>query len=288
MSDMQLKGSSGFLGKETPINVRRVNDGITTEQVKAAIQDNNLDEIVVKGKSGSSYVVYADELSVAKGSLPKPGTKVTIPFLPGDDGKQPATVQLVDDEFNEDYNFLSGGLVGTLLNSKGGNSGDDSQIRAVSQATRPGELPDISQKKLTSKEMNWAKDLEDIVNNGSHSPTAVEKDTYDKIYSKYLATQPPLPKFDDSKYAIEPYPQSVNDPFRGTQSTPTSQEKEWVIALEKAVKTEKYTPNHQELVAYFKIIQKMSDTPDMSFDSPQFNQTMLNKIHSGLITNNYK
>ena len=65
---------------------------MSTEKVKAALQDNNLDEVVVKGQSGASYVVYSDELNMAKGSLPKPGTKLSLPLIPGEDGKNPLTV----------------------------------------------------------------------------------------------------------------------------------------------------------------------------------------------------
>ncbi|MGE3727246.1 MAG: hypothetical protein AB7I41_16930 [Candidatus Sericytochromatia bacterium] len=181
MSDMQLKGSTGFFGKETPINVRKVNEGVSTEKVKAALQDNNLDEVVVKGQSGASYVVYADELSMAKGSLPKPGTKVSLPLIPGEDGKNPLTVQLVDDESNEDYSGLAAGLVGMWMNKNGGVNGDDAKIKGISEAVK---LCNPTTKGVTDPEIHWALQLEDKVKNEDYKPNEQEIDMYAKIARK--------------------------------------------------------------------------------------------------------
>jgi hypothetical protein len=184
MSDMQLKGSTGFFGKETPVNVRKVNDGVSTEKVKAALQDNNLDEIVVKGKSGASYVVYADELSMAKGSLPKSGTKLSLPLIPGEDGQNPLTVQLVDDESNEDYSGLTAGMIGMWMNKNGGLKGDDTKIKNISETVNLCNPSDSA--KLTESEIQWANQLEQAVYRG-YKPNEIEKKMYFQISPRLTA-----------------------------------------------------------------------------------------------------
>lgn len=178
MGDMQLKGSTGMFGKETPVQARKVNDGVDPAKVEKALQNNNLDEIVVKGKSGASYVVYADELSMKNGALPKKGAQVNLPILPGEDGKNPATVTLVDDESNEDYSFLTAGLVGVLHNRKGGMDGDDSEIKKISHLVNQCEPADL--KDVSEQEINWAKALEN--NNRDKTPAELEK--YKEILDK--------------------------------------------------------------------------------------------------------
>ncbi len=183
MSDMQLKGSTGFFGKETPVNVRKVNEGVSTEKVKAALQDNNLDEVVVKGKSGASYVVYADELNMAKGSLPKPGTKLSLPLIPGEDGKNPLTVQLVDDESNEDYSGLTAGMIGMWMNKNGGLKGDDAKIKSISEALNLCN-PNPTTKGVTEAEIEWALQMEKAVLKEQYEPLPKEVEMYNEIFTR--------------------------------------------------------------------------------------------------------
>lgn len=188
MSDMQLKGSTGFFGKETPVNVRKVSEGVSPEKVKAALQDNNLDEMVVQGKSGAQYVVYADELSMSKGSLPKAGEKIRLPHIPGEDGKNPLTVKLVDDEFNEDYNSIAGGMVGLWMNKNGGINGDDSKIKAISEAVNLCN-PNDPVKGPSQPEIDWAIQLEQKVRSG-YQPSEAEVQKYGEIAKKLSERQP--------------------------------------------------------------------------------------------------
>jgi hypothetical protein len=177
MGDMQLKGSTGMFGKEIPVQARKVNDGVEPAKIEKAIQNNNLDEIVVKGQSGASYIVYADELSIKNGSLPKKGAQVNLPILPGEDGKNPATVTLVDDEFNEDYSFLTAGIVGALHNRKGGMAGDDTEINKIAHLVNQCEPADLDS---MENEIKWAIALEK--SGRDHTPAELKK--YEEIFEK--------------------------------------------------------------------------------------------------------
>lgn len=177
MGDMKLQGSTGMFGKDTPVQARKVNDGVDSAKVEKALQNNNLDEIVVKGKSGASYIVYADELSVKNGALPKKGAQVNLAILPGEDGKNPATVTLVDDESNEDYSFLTAGLVGVLHNRKGGMDGDNSEIKKISHLVNQCEPAGLDPMKA---EIEWAIALEK--NGRDKTPAELEK--YKEIADK--------------------------------------------------------------------------------------------------------
>lgn len=224
MGDLQLQGSKGFIGKEAPIQHRQVNQGVSPAQIIKATEDNNLDEIIVADKTGTMHVVYADELSVKNGKHAKEGTQVNLPFTnmqmdvaDGFSTKQSSypkigdkvylpfiedqvTVLHVDNEMNEDYSFLTAGLVGIWMNKNGGSDGDDSAILKLTHkpGQAPVEKPDTtpspdkpiweipkdfvpySPEKLQS-ETAWALELEKKVHSGGgHTPE--EEKRYRDVY----------------------------------------------------------------------------------------------------------
>jgi hypothetical protein len=137
MSDpIKLQGSTGVWGQSETIKVRQVNEGVSLDQIKAAAQKNNLDEIVLEDQKGTKYIAYADELSVAgslfSNNLPKEGSTVEVSFIDG-----PVKVLHVNDERNEDWSKLTesigtGGLgVGSIYNPNR-HKQDDSAIRKIS------------------------------------------------------------------------------------------------------------------------------------------------------------
>ncbi|HEY9842010.1 MAG TPA: hypothetical protein V6D23_16215 [Candidatus Obscuribacterales bacterium] len=137
MSDpIKLQGTSGIFSQSENIKVRKVNEGVSLEQIKQAAAANNLDEIVLEDTKGQRYIAYADELSV-KGNwfssgLPKEGASVEVSFIDG-----PVKVLYVNDEHNEDMSQITdwvgtGGLgVGSIYNPHRFDQ-DDSEIKKIS------------------------------------------------------------------------------------------------------------------------------------------------------------
>ena len=151
MGDLKLQGHSGMFGHEVPVQHRKLLN-VSDQEIKDMTRNNNTDEIVVQTKSGEKHIVFADELSVKGGKMPKVGDTVNLPFL-----DESAKVLHVDDEWNEDLGFaaaaLGGGLVGLGLakltdtaSRSGGTKGNTEAIRHLSIEA------DVSQ-----KELNWAK-----------------------------------------------------------------------------------------------------------------------------------
>lgn len=273
MSDLKLQGSGGIFGKEQPVQVRKVIPAANEALIKGITNDNNLDEIVVEGKHGERHVVYADELSVKDGKLPKVGDKVNLPFL-----DEQVKVIHVDDEINEDR-VLSGmsagfGLSGFLVARLAGGSpsGSDTEIKRFSQ------LPDVSQ-----KELNWARDVQAK----GKQPNAADQAKAKEIMQRHakqqqVAGEPCKPgskvSFGELVWALD-LARQVQD---GHKATPEEAKRyqatyqqlrlenppvkvpdsdiQWARSLEKKVQTEKYDPKSAEVKRYTEIYDAIQES----------------------------
>lgn len=229
MGDLKLQGATGLPAKPTPVQARKINADVSLDSIKKAAAGNNLDEVVVKDKSAQRFVMYADELSVKNGALPKVGDKVTLPFIDGE-----ATVEYVNDEINEDLGTRMLNAVPVLgkhladkYGDKGGIAGDDSALKNISQP-------------LTSpEELDWALELEAKVKNGD-TPTSDDIKRYESIYHRY-----------QGQYPVQKQEVPV---VRGTPAPKaTEPEKLWARTLEDRISTG-YEPNQMELDMYAKIM----------------------------------
>lgn len=229
MGDLKLQGSSGVFSTPKLPQTRKIDAGVSLEKIQEATANNNLDEMVVKDKSGQRYVTYADELSVKNGKLPKVGEKVNLPFL-----DEAVTVEHVNDEINEDLGLtvtrgsvpILGRMIANKYGDKGGYTGDDSAIKKISSP-----LTEVSQ-----KELEWAKSLEKHVTQGGKLK-ALDKEQYTDIYERYTGKEPSSPK---------PAPATPSSP-------PTEEEKQWALALKEKM-SEGYKPNAQERAYYDKVM----------------------------------
>lgn len=168
MANMKLQGSSGAFYADAKVNVRKIKENTPSELISKVIEDNNIDEIVVKDAKGQQFIAYADELSVKDGKMPKVGDKVSLDFVDGE-----ATVTHVDDEYNEEWTgFLNGGLIGSMFGAEV-RAGSDKAIQAISEP-----LNDKVEQKF---DVQWALDLEQKVTQG-YQPTQSDVDQYRNIY----------------------------------------------------------------------------------------------------------
>lgn len=178
MGDLKLQGQKGFFGAEAPVKHKKLLE-VSEQELKAATKDNNLDEMVVETTSGEKYVVYADELNVKGGKMPKTGDSVNLPFL-----DESAKVVMVDDEWNEDYGYAGmaagAGLVG-LAASKvrdtfmqgGGISG---KPQSLMQFTRDAEV--------SQKELKWAQSYQEK-RLDPKKLSKVDEERYDDIMTRH-------------------------------------------------------------------------------------------------------
>ena len=192
MGDVKLQGSQGLWNNPAQLQHRVVDKEITAAQVAAAGKDNNLDELVVTDKAGQMHVIYADELSVKGGSLPKPGAEINLPFIDG-----PVTVVQVDDEINEDRAAMVIGPLSAIGPKTW--SGDDSALRGLSKA--PDKVPfvpkplakdaNLSPAELAT-ELKWLDQFEKDVANG-HEASVGEIDRFEAAYVAKLKADPNVP-----------------------------------------------------------------------------------------------
>lgn len=189
MGDLKLQGSHGMWNDPVPLKHREANANTTFAQIKAATKENNLDELVVTDKNGTMHVVYADELNVKDGKLPKPGTEVELSFIDG-----PVTVEYVDDEIKEDTYAAMGGL-GLLLSDKTLNlDGDDSALRKLthdpgkSAIARPTGPDTTWTKAQLDQELKWAEKFSEDVANGAEG-TRSEINRYEASQVAMLKAQ---------------------------------------------------------------------------------------------------
>lgn len=136
MSDFSLKGFDGFTDKPVNISVRKVNGGVTPEEIKKAIKDDNIDEVVVKDK-GNTYIVSADELKYTDG-IYKDGDLSYSPI--SNAAKANPNLSFIDDEINENKisragiaSLIGGGLIKTKEDMDKIFKEDTSKINKISE-----------------------------------------------------------------------------------------------------------------------------------------------------------
>ncbi len=86
-----ISAQTGLMWRSDELKLRQFDGGVSLGTIRAAVTDNNLDEIVFQASDGKKYVVYADEL-VGKVQV---GDQIEVGGLRG-------TVILIDNEWNED------------------------------------------------------------------------------------------------------------------------------------------------------------------------------------------
>lgn len=245
MGDLKLQGYSGMFHKEVPVEHRKLPDGYPDKDIKGLMQNNNLDEIAVASPDGQKHIVYADELKVKGGHLPKVGEQVNLPFL--DD---PATVIAVDDEFNEDYGFAAmtaaGGLAGLgiagladVATHGGGVHGDAAAIRLHT-----------TDDEVSQKELKWAEAFSARTAKGGKIDKT-EQARHDDIVKRHHQQQ-----------AIDkqPYPDCPSL---------TAGDIKWAVRLEKKV-LHGLTPTRQETKRYMDI----ADTLRKGFEQKDVEKTL--------------
>jgi len=182
MANMKLQGSSGAFYADDKVNVRKIKENTPSELISKVIEDNNIDEIVVKDAKGQQFIAYADELSVKGGKMPKVGDKVSLPFVDGE-----ATVTHVDDEYNEQWTgFLNGGVIGMMFGSEA-KEGSDKAIQAIS--TPIAKEPKYSGKAVSQDDIQWALKLESKVMTQNYQPSEAEVARYKEIADALQAEQ---------------------------------------------------------------------------------------------------
>ncbi len=98
MGNLKLQGTQGIFAKPVEIQHAKLKPDLKLSEIKAATENNDLDEVVVRNGKGETYIAFADELHVENGTLPKPGDIVKLDFVEGE-----LEVLHVDNELNEDW-----------------------------------------------------------------------------------------------------------------------------------------------------------------------------------------
>ncbi|PKL80100.1 MAG: hypothetical protein CVV27_00925 [Candidatus Melainabacteria bacterium HGW-Melainabacteria-1] len=229
MGELKLQSQGGLFGKEQPVHVRKLSSAVNAEDIKGMTKDNNLDEIVVENPLGDRHVVYADELSVKGGKLPKVGDTVNLPFL-----DEAVKVIHVDDEINEDHVLgglgfglgMTGLLAGRLLGGR--PAGNDTDIKRLSG---PAEV--------SEKELNWAESTQNKSLSGE-KPSKADQSRFNDIMSRYAEQQ----KRDNSPYRPD--------------SKLSQGDLNWALQLEKKVSKLDYQPNVEETERYTQIARLLT------------------------------
>lgn len=236
MGDLKLQGQTGAFANEALVKPRKVKEGVSLEQIKQATQGNNLDEMVVKDAKGQRVIAYADELSIKGGQMPKVGDKVNLEFL--DD---PAVVEHVDNEWNEDYGVILAGPAAPLLMDKGGLKGSDQAILKHTENLAPSK-----------KEIKWAQALQRGItegNPGGAKPTPLDVSKYENIYQRLQThKEKQSPEF------------PADQPTQMPEGKVNQYEFAWAVALEKRVTKgdEIYEPTTQEVRMYQNISERLN------------------------------
>lgn len=237
MANMKLQGSSGAFYADEKVNVRKIKENTPSELISKVIEDNNIDEIVVKDAKGQQFIAYADELSVKDGKMPKVGDKVSLDFVDGE-----ATVTHVDDEYNEQWtSFLNGGIIGAMFGSEG-KEGSDKAIQAIS--TPLAKEIKYSGQAVSQEDIQWALALESKVMTQGYQPSAADLNRYEKIATALQA----------ESQKKTPAPAALPDvkPKNGASQT----ELDWALKLEAHVKSG-YDPTPAERELYSSIFERL-------------------------------
>lgn len=251
MGDLKLQGHSGLFGHEVPVQHRKLLH-VSDQEIKDMTHNNNTDEIVVQTKSGEKHIVFADELSVKGGKLPKVGDTVNLPFL-----DESAKVLHVDDEWNEDMGFaaaaLGGGLVGLGLAKLSDTASRSGGIKGNTEAIRHLSI----EADVSHKELEWAKQQMLHKSDGKKLSKA-EQATLDDIQDRQGKQE---------KINKTPYPDCP---------TLTNGDIHWALKLEEKVKAG-YTPQTAEIDRY----QSIADTLNKHFNASQSVQGTVPEPGSG-------
>lgn len=182
-SPLPLQGKSGLTESEVPVQARRVLNharDVSHTELLAAIKDNNLDEIVVEDADGERFVLYADELAVSEGSLPRPGEQIEYGQVKGE-------VLFVDDEENEDQvtvGLPSLGQVGVGLQGLLTQESDDA-IQKLSIANLDTQFESLPEG-VTHEDMMFAIEMGELSKN-KQPITADQLTRYTEIHQALAA-----------------------------------------------------------------------------------------------------
>lgn len=109
MTDIKLEGHKRFgILSRMPIEVRKVNSDVHPLQLEVALNDNQLDELVVQTPKGDRYILMADELKVTNSQLPAIGDEIKWRDIEGQ-------VIHVNNEVNEELVALGVAAAATVV-----------------------------------------------------------------------------------------------------------------------------------------------------------------------------
>ena len=220
-SPLPLQGKSGMTESDVPVQARRVLNhakDVSHTELLASIKDNNLDEIVVEDAAGERFVLYADELAVSEGSLPKPGEQIEYGQVKGE-------VLFVDDEENEDkvtIGLPSLGEIGVGIQAVLTRESDEA-IKAISIANLDTQFEGLPED-ITNQDMMFALEVDTLTKN-DQAISSDQLTRYTEIHQALLAQK----MSEDA---------AVQDKLN---------QLDWLTQLRGKVETEGYTPTEQEL-----------------------------------------